>query len=148
MGTLLTILIGLHNIFRWVWVLAAVAMLIATFHGWLTKRAYTTADKGIGSAFVGLLDLQLLLGVILYFIGNWGIKAFSLDGGMSVLFFAIEHATTMLIAVVVAHIGSARVKKAATDLSKHRLSALFFTLAFLLVMVAIPWATRPLLPSF
>lgn len=148
METVLTVLIGLHNLFRWVWVLAALLALGAAYSGWLQKRAYTPRDRTFGMIFVSVMDVQLLLGGILYFIGNWGVKAFSLGGGMQVLYFAVEHTPAMLVALVIAHIGSARAKRATEDVLKHRTSAIFFTIAALLVLVAIPWMQRGLLPNF
>lgn len=148
MELLITILIGLHNILRWVWVVAAVLVLFAAYRGWLQKRPYTPQDRRYGVIFVSLMDLQLLIGGILYFIGNWGVKAFGMDGGRSATFFAVEHAPTMIVALIVAHVASARVKRMAEDVLKHRISAILFTVVVLIVLFAIPWATRPLLPSF
>jgi hypothetical protein len=148
MDQLLNFLIALHNLLRWVWVLAAVLTLGFAVFGWLQKRAYTSTDRMLGITFVSLMDLQLLVGGILYVIGEWGFAAFSKGGGMQALYFAVEHAPTMLVALVVAHIGSARVKRAADSVARHRLSVIFYTIAVLLVLVAIPWTTRPLLRGF
>ena len=51
----------------------------------------------------------------------------------------MEHSLLMLIAIVVAHIGRSRTKKAATDSAKFKQAALFFGLALLLILAAIPW---------
>jgi hypothetical protein len=59
-------------------------------------------------------------------------------------FFLVEHITVMLIAVVLAHIGSSRARKGTTDLRKFRAGAIFYTLSALAILIAIPW-WRPLL---
>ena len=45
----------------------------------------------------------------------------------------------MIIAVIVAHIGRARSKKADSDTGKFKQAAIFFTAAMVLVLLAIPW---------
>jgi hypothetical protein len=51
----------------------------------------------------------------------------------------------MIVALVLAHIGRSRAKKADTDVSKHKNAAIFYTIAILLILAAIPW-NRALLP--
>lgn len=150
----MSILVGLHNITRWIVVILAVYALYRAYSGWLGKKAYTPADRKAGMFFGIGMDVQLLLGLILYFIGNWGVKAFALadavpaDQRMSTLFFAIEHSTTMLLAVILTHVGSALSRKAPDDVSKHKRAAIWFTIVVILVLIAIPWTQRPLIPTF
>jgi hypothetical protein len=52
----------------------------------------------------------------------------------------------MILAVTVAHLGSVASKRVTTDASKYRRAAVGYSLAALLVVLAIPW-WRPLLPG-
>ena len=150
----MSILVGLHNLTRWIVVILAVLALYRAYSGWLGKKEWTETDRKAGVFFGIGMDIQLLLGGILYFIGNWGVKAFALAEAvpaaqrMSTLFFAIEHSTTMLLAVILTHVGSVMARKAPDSVSKHKRAAIWFTVVVLLVIVAIPWAQRPLIPSF
>ena len=147
------ILISLHNIIRWIVVLFAVFAVVRAYRGWLTNQEYTEQDRKIGVFFGVSMDTQLLLGIILWIFGSWGIKAFDtasgLDGAerMSVLFFAIEHAFTMVVAVVLVHVGTIAAKRADNARNKHKWSAIIFSIAILLVLFAIPWTQRPLFPG-
>ena len=157
---LYTTLLTLHNLLRWVVVILGVIALARAWTGWISKRPYTPADSRIGMIFGGMFDLQVLLGLILYFIpGTFTYTAFRNFGpamGDSVTrFFALEHILMMLISLVVVHIGSARAKKTAGDPARHRVTALWFSAAFLILFLAIPWspasflgAERPLLRIF
>ena len=49
----------------------------------------------------------------------------------------------MLVGVALAHIGRARVHKTSDDVRRHRLVAIFFTLALLAILASIPWPTLP-----
>ena len=61
-------------------------------------------------------------------------------------FFGLEHAVYMILAVILAHIGSALSKKAADSRGKFVRAAIFYGLALLLVLLGIPWG-RPLIPG-
>ena len=150
----MSILVGLHNLTRWIVVILAVVALYRAYSGWLGRKEWTASDRKAGLFFGIGMDIQLMLGGILYFIGNWGVKAFALAEAvpaaqrMSTLFFAIEHSTTMLLAVILTHVGSVMARKAPDALSKHKRAAIWFTVAVLLVIVAIPWTQRSLIPAF
>lgn len=156
MSTLNLILQTLHNLTRWVVIILAVIALVRAFSGWLGKKTYTSADARSGSLYAGLFDLQLLLGVILFFTKGWfGVLAADMGAAMStasVRFFAVEHWLVMIVALIFAHVGVGAAKKAATDRLKFRRSALWFALSFLLMLAAIPWpsmaAARPLFRFF
>ncbi len=60
----------------------------------------------------------------------------------SVRFFTVEHALMMIIAWLLVHIGRSSVKRADTDAAKHRRMLLYFGIALLLILAAIPWPFR------
>jgi hypothetical protein len=56
-----------HSGLRYLVLLAGVLTLGYALYGWLTKRAWDRAARILGSSFAGLLDLQVLLGIVLVF---------------------------------------------------------------------------------
>jgi hypothetical protein len=58
-------------------------------------------------------------------------------------FFVVEHAVGMLIAIVLAHVGRIRSKKAKTDAARFKSAALFYGLALLIILASIPWPGMP-----
>jgi hypothetical protein len=147
-------IVAVHNILRWIVVILGVVAVIRSFWGWFGKKAWTNTERKVGIFFTSSFDLQLLLGIVLYFVfSNWGLKAI-LDQGMSFVmaeteyrFFAIEHAFYMILALIFVHLGSALPKKVDDDQSKFKRAAIFFGLGLLLILAGIPWE-RPLLPGF
>ena len=143
------ILLGLHNIMRWLVVFAAIWLLIRTYMGLFSKGDWTETEGKAMRFFVIFLDIQLLLGLILYFVspltqaamGNFGAAM----GDDSLRFFAVEHSFMMIVAVILAHIGSVMVKRAAESRSKYIRAAIWFTITALVIVVAIPW-WRPMFP--
>ena len=145
--------LGVHNIFRWVVLIAGIVAVGRALIGWFGKKDWTKQDRLIGMVFTSSVDIQLLLGVLLYFVfSSWGLTAI-LEKGMSFVmgqseyrFFGIEHAFYMILALIFAHLGSALPKKVDDSIIKHRRAAIWFSLALLLVLAGVPW-WRPLLPS-
>jgi hypothetical protein len=142
-------LLGLHNILRWLVLILAVLALVRAYRGWLGRREWTPADRRAGSFFGIGMDIQLLLGLLLYFVFSplTQVALADLGAAMSnreLSFFAIEHGVTMLVAVILIHVGSALARRAASDTAKHRTAAIWYTIATLAILFAIPW-WRPLL---
>jgi hypothetical protein len=107
-----------------------------------------------GVAFVAGLHLNFVLGLVMYFaLSPITTAAFSdMAQAMktaALRFFVVEHPFGMLIAVALATVGSARVKRAVDDAAKHKRALIFYTIALLVVLASIPWpfypAGRPLL---
>jgi hypothetical protein len=141
-------LLSLHNILRWVVVLAGVVAIVRAFIGLSGKRPFTSLDNRLSLAFTISMDVQVLLGLLLYGVfsplttgafANFGAAMADSD----LRFWLVEHISVMIVALALAHIGRSRAKKATTDSAKYKQIAIFFTLAFLAVLIATPWF-RPL----
>ena len=55
-------------------------------------------------------------------------------------FYAVEHFAMMLIAVILVHIARAKSKKALKDVAKFRISSIFYLIAMVIMVAAIPWS--------
>jgi hypothetical protein len=62
-------------------------------------------------------------------------------------YFFVEHPVMMLIAIAIAHVGAARVRKVGSDSAKFQTATIWFGVALAALLVLVPWA-RPLIPSF
>lgn len=92
-------------------------------------------------------DIQLLVGLILFFVSSEKAKAGLADMGAAMKnpalrFFTVEHTLMAVIAIALVHIGKSKVKKASSDAQKHKLALIFYGLAFVLIMALIPWPFR------
>lgn len=144
--------LSLHNVLRWVVLLLAILVLVRMFGGLLARRGWLEFDGKVGRWFTISMDVQLLVGLVLYFVlspltttafRNMG----EVMGNSALRFFVVEHIFLMVVAVVFAHVGTSLVRRAATDQARFRRGAIWYTLAILLVIAAIPW-DRPLLRLF
>lgn len=125
-------LLTLHNLVRWLVLLALVFALYRAWSGFVSKRSWAAMDAKAIMAMSVLIDIQALFGIVLA-LG----KGFGNLGS-----FLMDHVIPMVLALIFAHVGSAQIKKAAGD-AQFKKAALWVTITFLIVLVAIPWA-RPL----
>ncbi|GIW26057.1 hypothetical protein [Meiothermus sp.] len=141
------LLLSIHNIARWLVLLAAVYLFYRSLSGF-RLGSYGPADRRAGQIYTGLMDVQLLLGILLLVLSPLVQSALgNVSAAMQnsqTRFFIAEHWVLMLAAVILAHVGSARARKAADARLKQRQALIWYGLSLALVLLAIPW-WRPLL---
>ena len=131
----------LHSWLRW---LALIAGVLATFAP-LGKgdRRLQSAERW-GLIFMVALDVQLLLGLLLYGVLSPYTAAAMNDFGAAMRdpvlrFWAVEHLTMMLAAVILVHVGRVLARKTADVDKKRKRLLICFGLAVLLVLLGMPW---------
>ena len=102
-------LLHAHSGLRYLILLAAVLVVIKSLIGWLGNTSYTKFDKILAPSYVGLMHLQLLLGLILYFISP--LVTYNMGDKVS-RYWSVEHITIMILAVAAAQVGRSISKKA------------------------------------
>jgi membrane protein DedA with SNARE-associated domain len=123
-----------------------VLVLLAIFQslaGWLGDRPYTETNRKINLFAMISAHTQLLLGIILYFISP--LVQFN-SGTMKnneTRYWTVEHLTMMLFAIALITVGYLRSKKILTAEGKHRAISIFYSLALLVIIVAIVQSLRP-----
>ena len=145
----------LHSLLRWAVLILGFWAIWNGISGYFGKKNYTSNDNRSNLFFMISCDIQLLIGLVLYFNNGWFARLKDMSHSMKdpyIRFFTVEHLTLMLVAWVLVHIGKASVKKATTDAAKHKRAMLFFGFAIILILAAIPWPFRheigrPLLPQ-
>ncbi|MEO7768621.1 MAG: hypothetical protein ABIS01_14420 [Ferruginibacter sp.] len=135
----------LHNLLRWGVLIFGLWTLLNAITGVIGKRKYAASDNRSNLFFMIFCDIQLLLGLILYFGNSWFDRLKDLGNNMKDpynRFFTMEHMSMMIVAWILVHVGRASVKRANTDAAKHKRMLLFFGLAIILILVSIPWPFR------
>ena len=123
----MNILLMAHSGLRWLVLLVAAVAVVKFALGWLKGGEFKGMDRGLASAFSGLMDLQALLGIVFLLLNGFTGSGFPL--------FRIEHGTIMILAAVVGHLPS-RWKNAASK-TRFRNSLFAIVGSVLLVIVGI-----------
>lgn len=137
-------LLHTHNMFRWLVLIVIVLAVVFAFIGWFNKRDWNKKDNTTGLILTIFMDIQFLVGIILYaFVSPLTKAAFSDFGAAmknsALRFYAVEHILLMVIALVLVHIGRSKSKKAVAPWKKHRVAAIYYGIALVLILVGIPW---------
>ena len=144
-----------HSLLRWVVLLAGLLAVGRACAGWTGKRPWSAADNRAGIWFTAALDLQLLVGLLLHLALSPLTQAAMENVAAtmqnpSLRFWFVEHPFGMVIALVLAHVGRVRIRRASTDASRHRIAAILFGIAMVAILLSLPWPgtlnARPLFP--
>jgi len=113
--------------------------------GWLNKHSFGKREERLRLFTLIFSHVQFLVGLVLYFISS--VVQFN-DQTMSnkgLRFWAVEHITMMIIAIVLITIGHSKTKRITDSVKKHRLLTIFFGLALLVIFAAMPWPWREII---
>ncbi|MEO8257036.1 MAG: hypothetical protein ABI868_06785 [Acidobacteriota bacterium] len=133
----------LHSWLRWAALVAGVGAIATTAADRSDTMRTTRADLW-GLALMILLDIQLLVGLLLYLVLSPFTTEAMRDFGAAMKnpglrFFAVEHVALMFAAVVLAHVGRVLARKARTPEQKRSRLLICFILATIAMLLAIPW---------
>lgn len=143
--SLYTVMLHAHSVGRWIVLLL---LLFAIINSLLAgNRPYIRSDNRLGLLLTIFADLMLLIGIYLYFVGQYGYKLMQNGMGAAMKdpysrFFAVEHLAGMLIAIILIHIGKAQGKRPIGDRAKHKRTMIFYLVALLIILASIPWPFR------
>jgi hypothetical protein len=140
-----TTVLFLHSWIRWVAVVAALAATVSAFG---KGPAALSRAESWGFKLMIALDLQLLLGLLLYGMLSPFTRQAMQDFGAAMRdpvlrFWAVEHLTMMLGAVVLVHVGRVLARKTSSPEKKRTKLLICFGIALLLILGGMPWPGLP-----
>jgi NADH:ubiquinone oxidoreductase subunit 2 (subunit N) len=135
----------LHSMLAYVLLAGLVFAILYTLFAYLNKKPFTEGNRKV--ALIGLIcaHLQLLAGLVLYFVSPLGVSNASgaaMKDPASRLYF-LEHPLMMIIAIVLITVGYSRAKRLTVDKSRYMSILIFFTLGLLFILSRIPWQVWP-----
>ena len=135
----------LHSWLRWLALIAGGVATLAALHKGDDARLRGAERWGL--IFMITLDVQMLLGLVLYGLLSPYTAAAMNDFGAAMRdpvlrFWAVEHLTMMLAAVVLVHVGRVLARKTADVNAKRKRFLICFGLAVLLMLLGTPWPGR------
>lgn len=138
------IFLSIHSWLRWIILLVSVVVIIKSLAGLFGGGEYKKLDNILAASFVGTMHLQLLIGLVLYiFLSPITTSAFqNMSEAMStpaIRYWAVEHITVMILAVIAAQAGRSISKKSDDAVVKFRFQSIFFGISLFLMLTRIPW---------
>lgn len=149
MAALYDILLTTHSFVRWCVLAACLLTALLAGAGRYTGRPWTARDQRLARVFVGSVDLQVLLGMSLYFSVSplarmarvlWSARGFGALWAVPELrFFGIIHPLLALLAATTAHVAWVAVRRSPHPGERHARLAWGAALAAALFLAAVPW---------
>ncbi|AYN69498.1 hypothetical protein D1013_20000 [Euzebyella marina] len=134
-----------HSYLAYIVLALLILAVFNAFSGWLGKKVFTMHKDLRLSLFALILShIQLLVGLILYFVSPSGLNAIqSLGmGGLNAQarLLALEHPVINIIAIALITIGWSRHKKFVEGDKKFKSIAIFYGLGLVFLLSRIPWS--------
>lgn len=135
-------LINVHSYLAYAVVVLLLLASINAILGLTGKKLFKQKDLRLSLFAFIFSHIQLLMGLIVYFISEKGFQAFAIEGAMKnaeLRLTMVEHPLTNIIAIVLITIGWSKHKKEESNNGKFKKIAIFYTLGLLLLLSRIPW---------
>lgn len=133
MDTIFNILKSAHSGLRWVVILFLLLAIVKAF-----SKNYSPANKKLNLFTMIFTHLQILIGVILYFMSPKVVFSSETMSDPMFRFFTMEHFVMMVVFAVLITIG----KKKADKFKNNKKTLLFFGIGLVVLFAAIPWPFR------
>ena len=131
-----------HSGLRWLVLVFIIAAIVNAILRLNKADRSTCADCAFNRLALITMHLQLLIGLVLYFISPKVIfEAASMQNSM-LRFFLVEHILLMIVAVVLITVGYVKSDRAEEGRKKHRLTLIYYGISLILILVSIPWPFR------
>ena len=127
----------LHSGFRYIVFILVLLAIIQSLLGWLGRKPYTEVNRKINLFALISAHTQLLIGIVLYFLSPLVQFSSSTMKNATMRYFTVEHWVMMLIAIILITIGHSKSKKIILLEGKHKTVAIYYSIAFLVIIGAI-----------
>lgn len=134
---LYNILVNAHSGLRWIVLLLLVYNIISIAMARSSNRALTVKDTKLSLFGMTSVHIQMLVGLVLYFISpkvQFSANTMSND---VLRFFTMEHTLGMLIAIILITVAHRRVKSGSAAGAFW-----YYVFGLLVILVSIPWPFR------
>lgn len=131
-----------HSGLAYLVLLALILVIAWALIGSLSGREFQEKDRKIAMIALILSHLQLLIGLILYFVSPKGFSMLTGGGAMAdaaARHTALEHPLINIVAIVLITIGYSRAKRLETSKGKFRSIYMLYAVGLVLILTRIPW---------
>lgn len=143
MNSLYNFTLLVHSWNRWIILLAGLAVIILAIKGLAGKGQFASVHRKSSLIFISSLHLQLLIGLLLYFVlSPFTMQALSDFGAAmkdsTLRYWAVEHSVVNILAIAIAQVGSILAKRKTTDQAKFKTTLIWTAVAYILILAMIP----------
>ncbi len=138
---------NLHSYWAYFVILILVVAVINALIKRVQNKDYTDKDLRIFLFALVFSHLQLLIGLVLYFVSPmfelWGELGGEVMKNATARLYLVEHPLVNILAIVLITVGFSKHKKKETSAAKFKTILLMYLIAIVLLLSRIPWDTWP-----
>lgn len=131
-------LIAAHSGLRYI-VLALLVIAIFNAIANLKSDKYEKKDKMINLFAMVFIHIQLLLGLVLYFMSPKVQFVKEMMSEPTLRFYTMEHVLLMVVAIVFITLGRKKAEKLPEPAKRHKMILRYYGLGLIIIFIAIPW---------
>ena len=129
-----------HSGWAYLVLLILVVAVVNALLGLSSKKEFTTKDRKIALFALIFTHIQLVIGLVTYFVSPLGLASFGQMSDKALRLTSLEHPLINIIAIVLITIGWSKHKKLTDATAKFKTFAVFYGLGLLLILSRIPWS--------
>ena len=128
-----------HSGWAYLVILILVIAVINAFIGLSSKKEFTAKDRKIALFALIFTHIQLLFGLVLYFVSPLGKAVLGEMKDPALRLTSLEHPLINFIAIILITVGWSKHKNLTTSNAKFKTFAIFYTLGLVLILSRIPY---------
>lgn len=141
-------LLVLHSLTRWLVLAFLVYSIYRAYVGFADNKTFSETDNALRHWTATVAHIQLMLGIIIYtqspIVKNfWNGTEIGFEN-LDLTFYGLIHVMLMLTSIIILTVGSALAKRKPTDKEKFKIMLVSFSIALIIIFIAIPWSFSPL----
>ena len=129
-----------HSGWAYIALLLLVVAVINAVIGMSSKKEFAPQDRKISLFGLIGVHVQLLVGLILYFVSPLGLASLGQMSDKMLRLTSMEHPLINIIAIVLITIGWSKHKKAIDATAKFKAITVFYGIGLFLILLRIPWS--------
>lgn len=129
-----------HSGWAYLVLLLLVVAVVNALIGFSSKKEFTPKDRKIALFALIFTHIQLVIGVIVYFVSPLGLASFGQMSDKALRLTSLEHPLINIIAIVLITIGWSKHKKIVDATAKFKIFAIFYGIGLLLILSRLPWS--------
>ncbi|MDD3005433.1 hypothetical protein [Flavobacterium sp.] len=128
-----------HSGWAYLVLLFLIIAVVNAFIGYSSKKQFTAKDRKIALFALMFTHIQLLFGLILYFVSPLGKAVLGQMKDPALRLTSLEHPLINIIAIILITIGWSKHKKLTDSNAQFKTFAVFYTIGLVLILSRIPY---------
>lgn len=129
-----------HSGWAYVALILLVFAVLNSVLGLTSSKEFTAKDRKIALFGLIAIHIQLLVGLVLYFVSPLGMSGFNMKDA-ALRLTSMEHPLINVIAIALITIGWSKHKKLTENSAKFKKIAVMYGLGLVLILLRLPWSS-------